>query len=129
MPQASTTLHEPAEKLKTETINFHRAMVSLMEELEAIDWYRQRAEACTDPQLRAILEHNMNEEIEHASMALEWIRRNVPKFDEALKTYLFTSGEITELEGAATSGEKPSAKAIRPNLRTTVGHMKGSNHD
>jgi ferritin-like protein len=128
MPQ-SAGLHEPAERLKTETINFHRAIVSLMEELEAIDWYRQRADACTDAQLRAILEHNMNEEIEHASMALEWIRRNVPKFDEALKTYLFTSGEITELEEAAARGEKPSAKAIGPNLRTTVGHMKGSNHD
>jgi ferritin-like protein len=129
MPQASTTLHEPAEQLKTETINFHRAMVSLMEELEAIDWYRQRAEACTDPQLRAILEHNMNEEIEHASMALEWIRRNVPKFDEALKTYLFTTGEITKLEEAVTGGKEQAAKTSRPNLRTTVGHMKGSNHD
>lgn len=125
MPQASTTLHEPVEKLKPETINFHRAMVSLMEELEAIDWYRQRAEACTDSQLRAILEHNMNEEIEHASMALEWIRRNTPKFDEALRTYLFTSGEITELEEAATGG-KEGAKG---NRRTTVGDMKGSSHD
>jgi ferritin-like protein len=128
MPQ-SAGLHEPAERLKTETIEFHRAIVSLMEELEAIDWYRQRADACTDSQLRAILEHNMNEEIEHASMALEWIRRNVPKFDEALKTYLFTSGEITELEEAATRGEKPSAKTVRSSLRTTVGGMKGSNHD
>jgi hypothetical protein len=71
----------------------------------------------------------MNEEIEHASMALEWIRRNVPKFDEALKTYLFTTGEITELEEAATRGEKPSAKTSRSSLRTTVGDMKGSNHD
>jgi uncharacterized protein len=128
MPQ-SAGLHEPAERLKTETIEFHRAIVSLMEELEAIDWYRQRADACTDSQLRAILEHNMNEEIEHASMALEWIRRNVPKFDEALKTYLFTSGEITELEEAATRGEKPLAKTSRSSLRTTVGGMKGSNHD
>src|ERR1700756_532299 len=100
MAQASTPLHEPADQLKTQTINIHRAIVSLMEELEAIDWYRQRAEACTDAQLRAVLEHNMNEEIEHASMALEWIRRNVPKFNEALKTYLFTTGEITELEKA-----------------------------
>ena len=82
---ASEILHEPVEKLKPETINIHRAIVSLMEELEAIDWYRQRADVCTEPQLRAILEHNMNEEIEHASMALEWIRRNVPKFDEAMK--------------------------------------------
>ncbi len=129
MPQASTTLHEPVDKLKPETINFHRAMVSVMEELEAIDWYRQRAEACTDSQLRAILEHNMNEEIEHFSMALEWIRRNTPKFDEALKTYLFTTGEITELEEAATGGKEGSAKGNRPSARATVGDMKGSSHD
>lgn len=128
MPQASTTLHEPVEKLKPETINFHRAMVSLMEELEAIDWYRQRAEACTDSQLRAILEHNMNEEIEHASMALEWIRRNTPKFDEALKTYLFTTGEITKLEEAIT-GKEQTAESKKPNLRTTIGDMKGNSHD
>ena len=128
MPQASTTLHEPVDKLKPETINFHRAMVSVMEELEAIDWYRQRAEACTDSQLRAILEHNMNEEIEHFSMALEWIRRNTPKFDEALKTYLFTTGEITELEEAASEGKEGSAKG-RSSARTTVGDMKGSSHD
>jgi hypothetical protein len=129
MPQASTTLHEPVDKLKPETINFHRAMVSLMEELEAIDWYRQRAEACTDSQLRAILEHNMNEEIEHASMALEWIRRNTPKFDEALKTYLFTTGEITKLEEAVTGGKEGNAKGNRSSARTTVGDMKGSSHD
>jgi uncharacterized protein len=128
MPQASTTLHEPAEQLKTETINFHRAMVSLMEELEAIDWYRQRSEACPDAQLRAILEHNMNEEIEHASMALEWIRRNTPKFDEALKTYLFTTGEITKLEEAVTANER-TTKSKKPNLRTTIGDMKGNSHD
>ena len=127
MPQ-SAGLHEPAERLRTETINFHRAIVSLMEELEAIDWYRQRADACTDSQLRAILEHNMDEEIEHASMALEWIRRNNPKFDEALKTYLFTTGEITELEEKAMSHEKPSARTSGSSLRTTVGDMKGSNH-
>ena len=129
MPQASTTLHEPVDKLKPETINFHRAMVSVMEELEAIDWYRQRAEACTDSQLRAILEHNMNEEIEHFSMALEWIRRNTPKFDEALKTYLFTTGEITKLEEAATGGKEQTAESKTPSLRTTVGDMKGSSHD
>jgi ferritin-like protein len=129
MPQASTTLHEPVDKLKPETINFHRAMVSLMEELEAIDWYRQRAEACTDSQLRAILEHNMNEEIEHASMALEWIRRNTPKFDEALRTYLFTSGEITALEEATAGGKEGNAKGNRSSARTTVGDMKGSSHD
>ena len=128
MPQASTTLHEPADRLKTETIDFHRAMVSVMEELEAIDWYRQRAEACADSQLRAILEHNMNEEIEHFSMALEWIRRNTPKFDEALKTYLFTTGEITKLEEAVT-GKEQTAESKKPNLRTTIGDMKGNSHD
>jgi len=129
MAPASTTLHEPADQLTNETINIHRALVSLMEELEAIDWYHQRAEACTDSQLQAILTHNMNEEIEHASMALEWIRRNFPKFDEALKTYLFTTGDITQLEKAVTGGKEQAAKTNRPGLRTTVGNMKGSSHD
>src|SRR5215831_14121399 len=123
---ASEALHEPIDKLKPETINIHRAIVSLMEELEAIDWYRQRAEACTDDQLKVILEHNMNEEIEHASMVLEWLRRNVPKVDEALKTYLFTSGDITKLEEAATGGEEtPTQKSHRNQPRTTIGDLKG----
>src|SRR5712691_5182333 len=67
MAASSATLHEPVEKLKPETPNIHRALVSLMEELEAIDWYRQRADACSEDQLKAILEHNLNEEIEHAA--------------------------------------------------------------
>ena len=125
---ASEILHEPIEKLKPETINIHRAIVSLMEELEAIDWYRQRADVCTEPQLRAILEHNMNEEIEHASMALEWIRRNVPKFDEAMRTYIFTTGNIVEIEKATEAGEKHPTPATddRPKIRATIGDMKGS---
>jgi uncharacterized protein len=122
---ASATLHEAADQLKPETINLHRAVVSLMEELEAFDWYHQRAEACTDSQLQAIIRHNMNEEIEHACMTLEWIRRKVPKFDEALKTYLFTTGEITELEEAATQDKEPARKPNRPSVRVTVGSMKG----
>ena len=126
---SSITLHEPAEQLSDKTIELHRAIVSLMEELEAIDWYSQRADACKDTQLQAILRHNMNEEIEHASMALEWIRRNTPKFDEALKTYLFTTGEITTLEEAATGGKEGNAKGNRSSARTTVGDMKGSSHD
>ena len=122
----SFTLHEPAGQLTDRTIDIHRAIVSLMEELEAIDWYNQRAEACTDPELRGVLEHNRNEEIEHASMTLEWIRRNVAKFDEALKLYLFTSGDITTLEERAkTAGDEP-AKPDRGYLRATVGDMKGS---
>ncbi|HEY7166079.1 MAG TPA: ferritin-like domain-containing protein [Candidatus Binatia bacterium] len=124
----SETLHEPLDKLKPETVNIHRAIVSLMEELEAIDWYRQRADACADSQLRAVLEHNMNEEIEHASMVLEWIRRNVPKFDEALRTYLFTTANITEIEAAVEAGDKPNGGGgdDRPKRRTTIGDMKGS---
>ena len=122
----SFTLHEPAGQLTDRTIDIHRAIVSLMEELEAIDWYNQRAEACTDPELRGVLEHNRNEEIEHASMTLEWIRRNVAKFDEALKLYLFTSGDITTVEERAkTAGDEP-AKPDRGYLRATVGDMKGS---
>jgi len=122
----SFTLHEPAGRLTDRTIDIHRAIVSLMEELEAIDWYNQRAEACTDPELRGVLEHNRDEEIEHASMTLEWIRRNVAKFDEALKLYLFTSGDITTIEERAkTAGDEP-AKPDRGYLRATVGDMKGS---
>src|ERR1700751_2543049 len=125
---ASEGLHEPIDKLKPETINIHRAIVSLMEELEAIDWYRQRADASTDAQLRAIIEHNMNEEIEHASMVLEWIRRNVPKFDEALRTYLFSSGNVIEIEKAVEAGQKGSTATAdeRPKNRATIGDMKGN---
>jgi len=125
MAASSAGFHEPLDQLKPETLNIHRAIVSLMEELEAIDWYRQRADACSDDQLKAILEHNMNEEIEHASMVLEWLRRNVPKIGEALKTYLFTTGDVTNLEEAVV-GDEAAAKANgqhRP--RTTVGDMKG----
>jgi hypothetical protein len=124
---ASEGLHEPADKLKPETIDIHRAIVSLMEELEAIDWYRQRVDAAADRELSAILEHNMNEEIEHASMTLEWIRRKLPKFDEALKTYLFTSGDITKIEEAVENGEERQAPDVdRSNRRTTIGDMKGN---
>src|ERR1043166_6903882 len=125
---SSENLHEPIDKIKPETINIHRAIVSLKEELEAIDWYRQRADACSDAQLRAILEHNMNEEIEHASMALEWIRRNVPKFNEALRTYLLTTENVVEIEKAADAGEKQDSTTAdeRPKTRATIGDMKGS---
>ncbi|HVO94575.1 MAG TPA: encapsulin-associated ferritin-like protein [Terriglobales bacterium] len=124
---ASTTLHEASDKLSVRTIEFHRAIVSLMEELEAVDWYTQRAEVCTDAQLQAILKHNRDEEIEHACMALEWIRRNFAKFDESLKTYLFTSGEITTIEEEITTGtetEHPDKRASKA-ARLTVGEMKG----
>jgi ferritin-like protein len=124
---SSTSLHEPAEQLTGRTIDVHRAVTSLIEELEAVDWYNQRAEACKDPQLQAVLRHNRDEEIEHASMTLEWIRRNVPKFDAALKLFLFTSGEITEIEEETNEGKKEEiATPERSSLRLTVGDMKGS---
>jgi ferritin-like protein len=101
---SSETLHEDPEKLGADVIDNHRAIASLMEELEAVDWYNQRAKATKNPELRAILEHNRDEEKEHAAMALEWIRRNDPKMNEHLKTYLFTEGSLTAVE-AASKGE------------------------
>ena len=100
----SETLHEPIESLSEKTRNLHRGIVSLIEELEAIDWYQQRAEACTDEALKQVLIHNRNEEIEHAAMTLEWIRRNDDTFATTLKTILFTQAEITELDETAGGG-------------------------
>jgi ferritin-like protein len=99
---SSEGLHVPREKLSRRTLNLHYAIASLIEELEAVDWYRQRADDCDDEALKAILLHNAREEIEHASMALEWVRRNDPEFDQQLKEYLFTEGSITGREGDAT---------------------------
>ncbi len=87
--------HEPVEELKPETRDMHRAIVSLMEELEAVDWYNQRMDACSDPELRAILEHNRDEEKEHAAMVLEWIRRHDPVFDRELRDWLFTDKPLS----------------------------------
>jgi ferritin-like protein len=100
---SSEGLHVPREKLQRQTLNLHYAITSLIEELEAVDWYRQRADDCDDPALKAILLHNAREEIEHASMALEWIRRSDGEFAAQLKAYLFTEGSITEREEEATS--------------------------
>ncbi|MGA9575878.1 MAG: encapsulin-associated ferritin-like protein [Lysobacterales bacterium] len=99
---ANEGFHEDKRDLSKETRNTHRALVSLQEELEAVDWYRQRADACDDSQLRAILLHNMREEMEHASMLIEWLRRNNQHFNEHLRTYLFTSDPVTELEKEST---------------------------
>jgi hypothetical protein len=94
MGASSASLHAPRERLSPETLNLHHAIVSLMEELEAVDWYRQRADDCDDAQLKEILLHNMREEMEHAAMVLEWIRRNSPDFAKQLRAFLFTEGEI-----------------------------------
>ena len=103
---ASVGFHESREDLKPETRDMHRAIVSLMEELEAIDWYQQRIDATSDEALRTILTHNRDEEKEHASMVLEWIRRHDPVFNANLKKYLFTTLPITERAGEAEE-EKP----------------------
>lgn len=91
---ASEGYHEAVEDLSAETRDMHRAIVSLMEELEAVDWYNQRVDACKDPELRAILEHNRDEEKEHAAMVVEWIRRHDPRFDKELRDYLFTDKSL-----------------------------------
>ncbi len=89
---ANECYHE--ENLSPETKDMHRALTSLIEELEAVDWYNQRADVCQDDSLRAILVHNRDEEKEHAAMLLEWIRRQDPAFDHELKDYLFTEKPI-----------------------------------
>lgn len=91
---ANEGYHEPINELSDETRDMHRAITSLMEELEAVDWYNQRVDACKDAELKAILEHNRDEEKEHAAMVLEWIRRKDAKFDNELKDYLFSSKPI-----------------------------------
>jgi ferritin-like protein len=102
---SSESYHEPLELLSEETRNMHRAIVSLCEELEAVDWYNQRAQAASDADLRAVIEHNRDEEIEHAMMNLEWIRRHNPAFGANVAKYLQTTGPITQIEA------QPEAKA------------------
>ena len=91
---ANEGYHEPIDELSSETRDMHRAIVSLMEELEAVDWYNQRVNACKDEELRAVLAHNRDEEKEHAAMVLEWIRRQDAFFDKQLREYLFTDKPI-----------------------------------
>ncbi len=99
---ANETLHVAREKLNRRTLEMHYAITSLMEEFEAVDWYRQRADDTEDPELKAILLHNAKEELEHASMVLEWMRRNDPEVNAQLKEYLFTEGSITGREDEAS---------------------------
>jgi hypothetical protein len=137
---ASDTYHEPLELISEPTRDLHRAISSLMEELEAVDWYQQRAAATQDPDLRAILEHNRDEETEHAMMGLEWMRRNNQVFDRNIRTYLMKEGPITQLEAGAESGggaagAKPepggvstakSAGARGDNGSLGIGSLKGT---
>src|SRR4051812_17879576 len=95
---SSEALHAPRDRLSKETLAMHQAIVSLMEELEAADWYRQRSDDCDDAELKNVLLHNMREEIEHAAMVLEWIRRNCTDFDKQLRKYIFSEGDIVDVE-------------------------------
>lgn len=121
MASSSAGLHEPADQLQTETIDQHRALVSIMEELEAVDWYHQRADATRNPELAAVLTHNRDEEKEHAAMTLEWLRRHDPVLDRHLHTYLFTEGSITEIEHEAEPEEDGASDASS----LGIGSLKG----
>jgi len=127
MAGSSDTYHEPLDKLSPTTQDMHRALVSLQEELEAVDWYQQRADACEEPELKAILLHNMREEIEHASMVLEWLRRHQPDFEKHLRTYLFQDKPILAIEQVErVSNDSTEMNATRPQRSSlTVGTMKG----
>jgi uncharacterized protein len=123
---ASESLHESAQQLRPETIDRHRAVSSLMEEFEAVDWYDQRIDAATDEELKQILAHNRDEEKEHAAMVLEWLRRRDPKLDEHLRTYLFTERPVLEIEdeaehgGGDGAGEQESANGC-----LNIGSLRG----
>ena len=116
MASSSAGLHEPEERLQAATVDRHRALVSIQEEFEAVDWYGQRVDATADASLAAVLAHNRDEEMEHAAMVIEWLRRNTPTFDRHLRTYLFTDEPITEIEaeaeGAASGGSGPRAGSL-----------------
>jgi hypothetical protein len=105
---SSEGFHEPLELLSQETMDRHRAIVSLMEELEAVDWYSQRVDATQDAELKTILQHNRDEEIEHACMALEWLRRRDPVFARELSARLFAEGSIVA-EDHGEDGDEPAA--------------------
>jgi len=99
---ANEGYHEPLDQLSEKTRDMHRAIVSLMEELEAVDWYNQRVDACQDEGLKAILAHNRDEEKEHAAMVFEWIRRQDTAFDKELRDYIFTEKPIAHKRGQST---------------------------
>jgi uncharacterized protein len=117
MPDNSQGLHEPLETLRSETVDMHRAVVSVMEELEAIDWYSQRVDATQDSELRAILQHNRDDEKEHAAMLLEWIRRHDAAFEQQLRTFLFREGPIVQGLRTGNGGGSPAS-------RTSIGSLR-----
>jgi ferritin-like protein len=128
MPQGSITFHESEERLSAATRDMHRAIVSLMEELEAVDWYDQRVAATDDDTLKAVLAHNRDEEKEHAAMVLEWIRRHDEGLDTKLRQYLFSEGSIVGREAAIEPHEAAANGAPRADplgVTASVGSLRG----
>ena len=124
MASSSNSLHEP--DLPSDVVDRHRAIVSIMEELEAVDWYDQRAAATADADLAEVLGHNRDEEKEHAAMTLEWLRRHDPKLDQHLRTYLFTEGDILALEHQAEHG---AADSDPTNGSLSIGSLRHDDED
>jgi ferritin-like protein len=127
---ASTGFHESEERLRPATRDQHRAIVSLMEELEAVDWYQQRVDATEDAELRAILAHNRDEELEHAAMVLEWLRRHNKVLDAKLRAYLFSEGSIVGREDALEHGAAGAANGATTEVAslgslTSLGSLRG----
>jgi uncharacterized protein len=118
----SVGLHEADDKLRDETKDNHRALTSMMEELEAVDWYDQRVDAATDAELKEILAHNRDEEKEHFVMVLEWLRRRDPKFTQELRERLFAEGSIVAQEQTDKGG---AAAAPVADGSLAIGSLKG----
>ena len=124
---ASVGFHESEERLRPATRDQHRAIVSLMEELEAVDWYQQRVDATEDAELRAILAHNRDEELEHAAMVLEWLRRHNGVLDAKLREYLFSEGSIVRREDALEHGGAKTANGATADVGSapSLGSLRG----
>ena len=120
----SEGFHEALDKLRPQTLDHHRAIVSLMEELEAVDWYDQRVDATDDESLAEILAHNRDEEKEHAAMLLEWLRRRDPVLDQNLRTYLFTEGSIVGIEEVAEPGDADESSVSAADGSLGVGDLR-----
>jgi len=121
---ASEGFHEPLDLLNEEALDYHRAMSSLCEELEAIDWYHQRVQATTDESLAVVLAYNRDDEKEHAAMALEWLRRRDTALDAQLRKFLFSSGPITEV-GESSEATSEATSASTPSGSLGIGSLKG----
>ena len=126
MAQASDNLHESTEVLKPATMDRHRAIVSLMEELEAVDWYDQRIDAAHDAELREVLAHNRDEEKEHAAMVLEWLRRRDANFDRQLRDYLFTDKPVLEREEELDATEEAAPATVADDGSLNIGSLRAT---